>query len=669
MGAVLLVNLEPSTAERLVALQRIPEVRTLHDPDKVREELTLRSQAVDLLVLGVGAGDPIRVAEDARGVDEDLSIVILAEPKELEQIERRVMYAPFLSGDVICQSFSDNSALGQALDEAMTRTRQRRKHHEDVLATLLKLEAPKVWQPNPTQYLDRLLDHAPIGVAVLDHTGEIREWNRRAATIFDAQKQDVIGVRLADLFQTAEGQELEDFISRSMASDDKPSPEVFRAYGARDDDGRQLEVTAAAISSRSGEPGALVLFKDVTQEMEREAERQRIETQMQRAQKLESLGVLAGGIAHDFNNLLVSIVGNADLALLLASKGSPMQKALMKIKLAGSKASELTQQLLAYSGKREVRTEAIDLNPLVSELKNLLEISISYYVALEMVLSADLPPIRGDLAQITQVLMNLITNASEAIGEHSGKITIATGTVTLNSEAWAELSASWDISEGEFVFVDVSDTGCGMDTSTQQQIFEPFFTTKSTGRGLGLAAVAGIVRSHHGALEVRSELGSGTTFRVLLPAAPGAREDVAAADTRHPDAEAHGEGTVLAVDDEEAVRDVLADMLGTLGFEVQTAGDGAEAVAMFRESPRAFCAVILDMAMPRMGGAETLQALRAIRSDIPVIICTGYGEDQSLAGTSPSAFLQKPFRLATLVRKLEQVLGHSLGPHMDSSSC
>ena len=659
MGEVLLVNVEPNTAELLFALQPIPELRSVQDPEMVKQELTRRPRAVELLVLGASRGDPIRVAEDARGIDQDLSIVILAEPSRLEQIVRRVMYAPFLSGDVTCQSIAENASIGPVLNEAMTRTRQRRKHHDDVVASLSKLEAPKVWQPNPKQYLDRLLDHAPIGVAVLDYSGEIRAWNRRAATVFGAPEETVIGARLTEFFHPSDRERLGDFLSHSAAKGDELPPQIFRGQRAPDDEPRQLEVTAATISSRSGEPGALVLFKDVTQEKEQEAERQRIETQMQRAQKLESLGVLAGGIAHDFNNLLVGVVGNADLALLLAPAGSPIQKALIKIKMAGGRASELTQQLLAYSGKTKGgRIETIDLNPLVSELKNLLEVSISNYVSLDMVLSADLPLVRGDLSQITQVLMNLITNASEAIGERPGSIMITTGTVVLGSEECAQWRTSWDVSEGVHVFIDVSDTGCGMSASTCQQIFEPFFTTKSTGRGLGLAAVAGIIRSHHGAIEVDSELDVGTTFRVLLPAAPGAQLEAPPPDAIK-EGHGEGEGTILAVDDEEEVRAVLSEMLQTFGFEVETAGDGVEAIDIFRESPDSFCAVILDMAMPRMGGAETLRALREIRSDIPIIICTGYNEDHAVEGSGPSPFLHKPFRLATLMTKLEEALGRS----------
>jgi len=657
VGEVLLVNLEPATAERLFALQPVADVRSVGDPKRVTEELRRRPRAVDLLVLGVSGGDPIRVAEDARGVDQDLSIVILAEPSRLQQIERRVMFAPFLSGDVICQSIDENGAIGPMLDEAMTRTRQRRKHHDDLLATQIKLEAPKVWQPNPEQYLDRLLDHAPIGVAVLDHVGEIRAWNRHAATALGAPEKDVIGARLTELFHASERDRLEAFISWSIAVSEAPAPKVFQARRADDDDARQLEVTAAAISSGAGEPGALVLFKDVTKEREREAERQRIEAQMQRAQKLESLGVLAGGIAHDFNNLLVSIVGNADLALLLATSGSPLQKALIKIKMAGGRASELTQQLLAYSGKTDVRIESIDLNALATELKDLLEISVSDYVSQDMVLSVDLPLVRGDLSQITQVLMNVVTNASEAIGENPGSIMISTGTVVLSDEECAEQRPSWEVSEGVYVFVDVFDTGGGMDASIREQIFEPFFSTKSTGRGLGLAAVAGIIRSHHGAIEVHSELHAGTTFRVLLPAAPGARLDAPTSEPFSGDAQAQHEGTILVVDDEDEVLSVLSDMLKTFGFEVESAGDGVEAVDVFRRSPDSFRAVILDMAMPRMGGAEALQALRGIRPDIPVIICTGYNEDRSFEPAGPSAFLQKPFRLATLLTKLEEVLG------------
>ena len=328
----------------------------------------------------------------------------------------------------------------------------------------------------------------------------------------------------------------------------------------------------------------------------------------------------------------------------------------VKIKMAGGRASELTQQLLAYSGKTEARIEAIELNALVTELKNLLEISVSDYVSLEMMLSVDLPVVQGDLAQITQVLMNLITNAAEAIGERSGSIMIATGTVVLSDEDCARRRPSWEVFEGSYVFIDVVDTGSGMDAATREEIFEPFFTTKSTGRGLGLAAVAGIIRSHHGAIEVNSEPDAGTAFRILLPASPGPPLSEPKPQTLVRDAEVNLEGTILVVDDEEEVRSVLTDMLETFGLEVEAAGDGLEAIDIFRASPESFSAVILDMAMPRMGGAETFHALRAIRPDIRVIICTGYNEDRDFEAAGPSAFLQKPFKLATLMTKLEEVL-------------
>ena len=238
---------------------------------------------------------------------------------------------------------------------------------------------------------------------------------------------------------------------------------------------------------------------------------------MQHAQKLESLGVLAGGIAHDFNNLLMAILGNADLALLWLPPDSPAESKLREIEAAARRAADLCRQMLAYSGKAQFATQPVNLSTVADEMAGLFKVSISENAALRCDLPAHLPSIEADAAQLRQVIMNLITNASEALNEGSGTISISTGQITCHRAYLADLDAGANLAEGDYVFLEVSDTGCGMDADTRARMFEPFFTTKFPGRGLGLAAVLGIVRAHHGAVKVRSEPERGASVTILFP--------------------------------------------------------------------------------------------------------------------------------------------------------
>jgi len=414
----------------------------------------------------------------------------------------------------------------------------------------------------------------------------------------------------------------------------------------------------------SGPDEVVCLARNVTEQKRAAEERRRLESQIQYAQKLESLGVLAGGIAHDFNNLLVAVLGNADLALLDLSPASPARACVESVRDAAMRASELTQQLLAYSGKGAFLIKVLSLNELVRDIGRLLEVSISRKVTLRYDLAEGLPAVEADPSQLRQVVMNLITNASEAIGDRSGTICIRTGCVHADRDYLSLLLLNQGLPEGDYVCLEVSDTGSGMDAETRARIFDPFFTTKFTGRGLGLAAVQGIVRGHKGTILVYSEPGRGTTFKILLPSCGSAPPVEKPAPPKQEDPRRAG-GTVLVVDDEEAVRQVAREILERSGFTVLTARDGLEGLEVFRQHAGGIVVVLLDLTMPRLNGEEVLRGLQEIRRDVRVILTSGYSELEAtrrFAGRGLAGFVQKPFELSVLVRKVKDLLGQGGRP-------
>ncbi|MBU5612867.1 PAS domain-containing hybrid sensor histidine kinase/response regulator [Geomonas azotofigens] len=399
--------------------------------------------------------------------------------------------------------------------------------------------------------------------------------------------------------------------------------------------------------------------RDITERREAEEERNRLEQQLLHAQKLESLGVLAGGIAHDFNNILTSIIGNADLALTQIDPQSPVMENLQRIEKSAARAADLAKQMLAYSGKGRFVVEPTDLSHLVEEMKHILEVSVSKKAMVNYHLTRPLPVVDADATQIRQIVMNLVINASEALGEQAGVIDVATGSVHCDEKY---LQGTWltdIIPEGVYVFVEVADTGCGMSTETASKIFDPFFTTKFTGRGLGMAAVLGIVRGHRGTIKVDSTPGKGTTFRVLLPASDKAPEVAAppAAEVRwHKSA-----GKVLLVDDEEEVRNIGCQMLQALGFTPLSAENGRQAVEVFKNTPD-LALVILDLTMPQMDGEQCFRELRQLDPKVLVLMASGYSEYEvapKFAGTGLAGFVEKPFNLSTLRKAIDGILGKS----------
>ncbi len=404
--------------------------------------------------------------------------------------------------------------------------------------------------------------------------------------------------------------------------------------------------------------GAIAGVQDQTERRRTEEERRMFESRMQESQKLESLGVLAGGVAHDFNNILLAIQGNLEFAVASLPPEAPARESLAEVERAARRAADLCRQLLAYSGKGRFAIGSLSLARAIEETAQMLAVSISKKAELRFDLAPDLPLIEADETQIRQVIMNLIINASEALGERGGVIAVSAGTTVCDRAHLNGMINGEKIPEGRYVFFDVADTGCGMDEETQRKMFDPFFTTKSAGRGLGLPVILGIVRGHGGAVGIRSEPGKGSAFRLVFP--------VSASTVEHIDEDLalvagwRGNGTVLLVDDEEMVRAVAKRMLEHLGFEVLLASDGVEALEIFRARLGTISLVILDLTMPRMDGIETLAALRGVSDDVTVMLSSGYSEHEiskRFAGKGFSGFIEKPYRISELGDKLRNVLG------------
>ena len=387
------------------------------------------------------------------------------------------------------------------------------------------------------------------------------------------------------------------------------------------------------------------------------------EAQSRHVQKLESIGVLAGGIAHDFNNLLHVVLGNADIALSNLAPGSPARGPVEEVVRATLRAADLTRQLLAYSGKGAFVVRQLDLSTEVREMATLLRTSISKQATLVWELSSTLPAVSADPTQIRQIVMNLITNASDSLGDTGGTITLRTGVAQpeeLRDPRFGvplEGESSVPPGTGPLVFLEIGDTGAGMTPDTLSRIFDPFFSTKFTGRGLGLAAVMGIVRSHKGLIRVRTAPGEGTAFRVLFPAVAGPAIKIGRPTAERSDW--RGSGTILIVEDEEGVREVAERILQEIGFLTISAEDGRRALEIMEEVGDSVTAILLDLSMPRMGGAETLRRVRARWPLLPILMMSGYTEQvvaPQFSGSGPglTGFLQKPFLAEDLIAVLRR---------------
>ncbi len=412
--------------------------------------------------------------------------------------------------------------------------------------------------------------------------------------------------------------------------------------------------------SRGVVVGTVGLSRDITERKRAEQERHFLERRMQETQKLESLGVLAGGIAHDFNNLLVGVLANAELALSELAEGASnasIGERVRDVRSAALHAAELTNQMLAYSGRGRFDIRSVSLTAVIAEMGQLLAAAVSKKARLTYDLLPELPAVQADVTQLRQVVMNLITNASDALEERVGSIRVSTGLQNVE-QPLPDLYGPEPLAPGPYAFVEVADDGAGMNEETRARLFEPFFTTKFVGRGLGLSAVQGIVRGHGGGITLKSTLGVGTTIKLLLPCSD---RPVSVPARRKPD-DAHewmGSGLTLLVDDDPRVRTVTEHLLRSIGFEVSSFGTGREAIRELEQRGDEVRVVVLDVTMPDLNGEQVLKELRRLRPGIPVLLCSGYSPEelsQRFAPEDMAVFLQKPYQFDALRARLRDLL-------------
>jgi PAS domain S-box-containing protein len=498
------------------------------------------------------------------------------------------------------------------------------------------------------------LESAAQGVMAVEQCGRIVLVNRKVEEMFGYQRDEILGQSLTLLIpeqkRDKHAETCWDFFQHLHEG---PMAALESAARHRDGTEFSVEINLSYVETAKGVLG-LALISDTSQRI-------KLEQQLRQTQKLESLGVLAGGVAHDFNNLLTGILGNASLALETLSTDNPVRIQIRDILRASERASHLTRQLLAYAGKGHFVVEPINISGLVREISSLIQTSISRNVQLRLELQDDLPMVEADAGQLQQLIMNLVINGAEAIGpEHNGTVLVTTSVQHVDAaylqSTLKDAFGTPNLPEANYVTLQVHDTGCGMDDETIVKAFDPFFTTKFTGRGLGLAAVQGIVRGHKGSLKVYSSPGQGSTFKVLLPASQSKPVEIRQTLAAQP----HGDGAlILVIDDEDVVRRAAKAMLERYGYSVVVAENGKDGVDLFQMLDQKVALVLLDMTMPVMGGEETLRHLRAKRPDLKVLLSSGYNEVEAIrrfSGKGLAGFVQKPYSAITLAEKVKSVL-------------
>ena len=501
-------------------------------------------------------------------------------------------------------------------------------------------------------FIESALDTLTDAFFVFDLEGNFLRWNRVVNKVTGYSDDEVSAATPTDFFAEEEVPRVLEAIERVLK---KGHASLEASVVTKEGKRIPYEFTGGLLRDDQGNPLSIcVVGRDITERRREEAEKRKLEVQLQQAQKMESIGTLAGGIAHDFNNILAAIMGYIQLAYYGASEPIRLRQYLDKTLKASYRAKGLTNQILAFSRKSEQEQKPVQVHLIVKEALKLLKASLPSTVEICQNIATESDTILGDSTQIHQVLMNLCTNAHHAIGEKGGVLEVTLSPVDLDAEATASCP---DLQLGPYVKLTVSDTGQGMDHATVERIFDPYFTTKEkgVGTGLGLAVVHGIVKSHSGSIRVSSKPGKGSTFNILFP-----RLEVGAEEEAKPlKALPSGHERILFVDDEEDLVEIGQQMLGRLGYEFVAGTSSIEALKAFRTQPDKFDMVITDQTMPNMTGAELAQELMRIRPDIPIILCTGYSEvisEDKAKAIGIREFLMKPLDIHDLAKAIRKVL-------------
>jgi len=497
------------------------------------------------------------------------------------------------------------------------------------------------------EFSQRLIEALPGGVVHVSADGTIQHANAEAARVlgvsFDPSTRRYVNeFAPTTIFEDGTPAPVSEYPVTKALLTGQPQPGV--TLGVRKPDGAVSWAVFRAVPVRDPATqevtGAIVTFLDIT-------ERKRFEEKVRHAQKLESLGVLAGGVAHDFNNLLVTILGNTSLARNTPGIDEKIIPLLDEVERGARRAAELTKQMLDYAGQGKFRLQAVDLPAAVREMAKLVKALIPKSVELHYHFQEGLPQVEADATQIRQVIMNLITNAAESIGERAGRVVISVDQTRL-TDGDLEAYTGQSPAPGAYLSLDVADDGCGMDEATRARVFDPFFTTKFQGRGLGMATVLGIVRGHGGAIRIESREGFGTRVRVLFPVETAPPPMPTSAADR---------GMVLVVDDDPGVQKMVRRALMHRGFQILAASNGVEGISVFEEHRDAIRLILMDLTMPRMGGVEALREIRARGGKMPILLSTGY--DVDVMGTQAQEFsgvLPKPYDVQDLWNAVERAL-------------
>lgn len=512
------------------------------------------------------------------------------------------------------------------------------------------------------RWLGTMLRSIGDGVIATDEQGTVTLINPLAESLTGMSVEQALGQPLAEVMNLqGEGgnPETEAYFYQAMNATGAVLLAENLTMSVKD--GRKLPVEGSISPIRDDDgqiTGCVAVFRDCTRSKQLQEERRALEIKMQETQRLESLGVLAAGIAHDFNNLLTVVTMNASLGKTFVPRESSVLRSLTDIQAAAERAAQLCNQMLAYAGQGPVCMEDLCINELTQETAQLLTTAISKKTMLSLDLGDDMPKIKGDRSQLQQVIMNLVINGSESLQDLPGKIKLKTRFQHVSKELLFQCRAGGSLKEGNYLMMEVKDTGDGMTPEVLARIFDPFFTTKFTGRGLGLAAVLGIVRSHGGDLSVESIPGAGTTFRIYLPAS-GAVVEAAPVQAMN-STNWLGTGHALIVDDEATIRFAGQALLSHLGFHVDMAEDGMRGLEKILRRGGSYQVVLLDLTMPNLDGREVYKIVRERMPHLPIIIMSGYTSQQAtdlMGDGGPTTFIQKPFSLDALKEKLMALLG------------
>lgn len=501
---------------------------------------------------------------------------------------------------------------------------------------------------------EQTFDAVPDLIAIVDTSYTVIRANRAMAERCGFKPEELIGRKCHELMHCSN------------------APAIFCPHARMLQDGRRHGVEAEikemggffdiSVSPLYDADGCLCasvhVIRDITERKQAEETRLELERQFQQTQKLESIGVLAGGIAHDFNNILTIILGHCYIVKEDSGAGMTNNPHIRQIESAASRAADLCRQMLVYAGRSQLVQSHVNLPLLIDEMSKMLTSAIKKNVSIELDLSRDIPEITGDNSQIQQVVMNLIINAAEAIGDANGCVRVTLKHAAVPPEGTDTDFFGATIPAGRYACLEVNDTGCGMDEEIQQRIFEPFYTTKFAGRGLGMSAILGIIKSHNAALKLSSTPGVGTSFKIYfpLPDTPLLLETLPQDRVNR----GQGSGTVLLVDDEEALRTIGIALLSAMGFSVVVAANGREALEIFTRGENIFNLVLLDLIMPVMDGIETYHELRKLSPYVPVVICSGYGDDDLrdvIELDMHAEFIQKPYKPFTLLETFNRIMG------------